>query len=55
VVEDFSMPVDVVLNGENVRLNASDVWKSMGVGEDEKHKLTIDPDFYASSFNLLGK
>lgn len=55
VVDDFSMPVDVVLNGETVRLDANDGWQSIEAGDDQNHKLTIDPDYYASSFNLLGK
>lgn len=55
VIQGFTMPVDVVLNGEDVRLDARSQWQALDVEEGGVHELTVDPNFYVGSFNLLGE
>lgn len=55
VVDGFAMPVDVMINGEELRLNASDQWNVVSAGQTENTELTVDPNYYVGSFNLLGK
>ena len=43
-VKDFDMPVDVVLNGKAVRLQAKTAWQKLEVGSLQE--LVVDPDYY---------
>lgn len=54
VVNGFVMPVDVTVNGNEQRLNASDQWQSISVEPAETHELMVGPNYYVGSFNLLG-
>ncbi|WP_340104295.1 M1 family metallopeptidase [Rhodohalobacter sp. 8-1] len=55
VVDDFTMPVDVTIGGEEIRLEASDQWQAISLESSENAKLTVDPNYYVGSFNLLGE
>lgn len=56
VVEGFKMPVDVMVNGHRMRLNAGSTWKAVALPENSgENSLAVDPNFYAGSFNLTGK
>jgi aminopeptidase N len=55
VVDGFSMPVDVKISGEEIRLAASDQWQAVSVDLSENLELTVDPNYYVGSFNLLGE
>lgn len=43
-VKDFDMPVDVLLNGKVVRLQAKTAWQKLAVGTLQE--LVVDPDYY---------
>jgi aminopeptidase N len=43
-VKDFDMPVDVLLNGKTIRLQAKTAWQKLAVGTLEE--LVVDPDYY---------
>jgi aminopeptidase N len=43
-VKDFDMPVDVLLNGKAMRLQAKTSWQKLEVGDHQE--LLIDPDYY---------
>ncbi len=43
-VKDFDMPVDVLLNGKAVRLQAKTAWQKLEVGSLQE--LVVDPDYY---------
>lgn len=53
-VEGFDMPVDVTINGVERRLEPTTDMFSTDIKESEKFILTIDPNYYVGSFNLLG-
>jgi len=55
VVEGFTMPVDVMIGEKSLRLGASDQWQTLEWENSDQSDLTIDPDYYVGSFNLLGK
>lgn len=54
VIDDFKMPVDVILNGKEIRLEAEKNWKRMQINSQDE-SLIIDPNYYVGSFNLLGE
>lgn len=54
VIEGFSMPVDVELNGQKIRLPATDRWNTENAYSDNRNDLKVDPNYYVGSFNLLG-
>lgn len=54
-VEGFNLPVDVTHNDKKIRLEPTTSWKSIPVGSTENQKLIVDPNYYVSSFNLLGE
>lgn len=51
VVSGFNMPVDVFIDGKEVRLTPAIQWQGL---ESFGKELKIDPDFYVGSMNLLG-
>ncbi|MCH2451296.1 MAG: M1 family metallopeptidase [Gracilimonas sp.] len=53
-IEGFNMPVDVAINGVARRLEPTTTMYSTNIEELEKNILTIDPNYYVGSFNLLG-
>lgn len=53
-VEGFNMPVDVTINGVEWRLEPTPNMNSTDIQKSEKFTLTIDPNYYVGSFNLLG-
>ncbi|MBO6523682.1 MAG: M1 family metallopeptidase [Balneolaceae bacterium] len=50
-VPGFNAPVDVVLDGKEIRLTPTTGWQGM---ESFGKELTVDPDFYIGSMNVLG-
>jgi aminopeptidase N len=54
VVDGFTMPVDVTINREALRLTATDRWQSMAWEDEESTVLIVDQNYYVGSFNLLG-
>lgn len=54
VVDGFAMPVDVTINDKELRLEASKQWQTISVEQMEKLALTVDPNYYVGSLNLLG-
>ncbi|HBX67035.1 MAG TPA: peptidase M1, partial [Balneolaceae bacterium] len=54
-VEGFNLPIDVNLNGNEVRLQPTTSWQRLKVGSVESLKLAVDPNYYVSSFNLLAE
>ncbi|MDZ7805629.1 MAG: hypothetical protein U5K71_00765 [Gracilimonas sp.] len=53
-VKGFDLPVDITVNGKEMRLNPTTSWQRMEIESLNKNSLTVDPNFYVSSFNLLG-
>lgn len=53
-VDGFNLPVDVTLNGENLRLQPGTGWKTVALESNESYTLSVDPNYYVGSFNLLG-
>tara|TARA_R110000868_G_scaffold383578_8_gene650706 strand:- start:17263 stop:18912 length:1650 start_codon:yes stop_codon:yes gene_type:complete len=50
-VFDFNMPLNVFIDGDEVRIFPTTEWQGMkSFGKD----LKVDPDFYAGSLNVLG-
>jgi aminopeptidase N len=43
-VKDFDMPVDVMLNGKAIRLQAKTAWQKLEVSDAQA--LVVDPDYY---------
>ena len=43
-VKDFDMPVDVMLNGKAIRLQAKAAWQKLEVSDAQA--LVVDPDYY---------
>ena len=43
-VKDFDMPVDVMLNGKAIRLQANTAWQKLEVSDAQA--LVVDPDYY---------
>ena len=54
VVDGFTMPVDVIIDEETVRLDVTDQWRAMEWESNYQPDLTVDPNYYVGSFNLLG-
>ncbi|MDR9418028.1 M1 family metallopeptidase [Gracilimonas sp.] len=54
-VSGFNLPIDVLLNGEESRLYPTTQWQSKVLEENTSTHLSIDPNFYVGSFNLLGE
>lgn len=54
-VNDFNMPVDVSINGRELRLTPTTSLNSMVVEESAEARLILDPNYYVGSFNLLGE
>ncbi|MEX2478007.1 MAG: M1 family metallopeptidase [Gracilimonas sp.] len=54
-VSGFSMPVDVTVNGKEVRLNPTTTLNNLDVDEVDEPRLVLDQNYYAGSFNLLGE
>ena len=50
-VRGFNLPVKVIIDGEEVWLKPSTRWNGI---QTEGTSLTVDPDFYVGSVNLLG-
>lgn len=50
-VPGFNMPVDVFLDGKEMRLTPTTNWQAM---ESFAEQLEVDPDFYVGSMNVLG-
>ena len=57
VVDGYSMPVDITVNGKAFRLEVTDEWKAIDWEHDDESKasLVVDPNYYVGSFNLLGE
>lgn len=55
VVEGFNMPVEITINGENWRLEPTTSMQNMHMKEFEEYSLTVNPNYYVGSFNLLGE
>jgi aminopeptidase N len=53
-VDGFDLPVDVTLNAEKLRLQPGTGWKTVTLEANESYTLTVDPNYYVGSFNLLG-
>ncbi len=51
-VSEFNMPVDVFIDGVEVRLRPTTTWKSI---DSFGKELIVDPDFYVGSMDVLGK
>jgi hypothetical protein len=49
------LPVDVTVNGKDIRLNPTTGWQRMEVEEKETNRLMVDPNYYVGSFDLLGE
>ncbi|WP_103665210.1 M1 family metallopeptidase [Gracilimonas amylolytica] len=54
-VSGFNLPVDVTVNGKDIRLNPTTGWQRMEVEEKETNQLVVDPNYYVGSFDLLGE
>lgn len=54
-VAGFNLPIDVMLNGEEIRLYPTTQWQSKELKESSTKRLVLDPNFYVGSFNLLGR
>ena len=50
-VSDFDMPVDIFMSGEEIRIHPTTEWQEMNTFAND---LTIDPDVYVGSMNVLG-
>ncbi len=50
-VSGFNMPVDVFIDGKEIRLSPTTKWQSM---ESFGKELIVDPDFYVGDMNVLG-
>ncbi|PWN06727.1 M1 family metallopeptidase [Rhodohalobacter mucosus] len=53
-INGFTMPVDVTIDGINLRLETTDSWSTMPWENWEDAQLEVDPDYYVGSFDLLG-
>lgn len=54
VVEGFDLPVDVEINEEHFWLEPTPSWKQIELANVDSATLTVDPNYYVGSFNLLG-
>ncbi len=54
-VEGFNLPLKVYINGNETRLEPATSWKQFELPDADNFTVTIDPNYYVSSFNLLGK
>ncbi|MEX0905169.1 MAG: M1 family metallopeptidase [Balneolaceae bacterium] len=55
VVEGFNMPVDVTVNGEEMRLEPGPGWQAIPAEGTGSNEFTVDPDYYVGSMDLLGE
>lgn len=53
-VQGFDMPVDVIINGEEKRLEPTRSMQNLQIEASETGTLLLDPNYYVGSFNLLG-
>ena len=53
-VRGFDLPLEVMLNGETVRLEPTPSWKVLR-GYDAGTEVIVDPDYYVGAINLTGK
>ena len=54
-VEGFDLPIDVEISGKETRIFPTTSWKWIDIESAEVSNLTVDPNYYVGSFNLLGK
>jgi aminopeptidase N len=54
-VEGFDLPIDVEINGKETRIFPTTSWKWIDVESAELSNLTVDPNYYVGSFDLIGK
>jgi len=54
-VSGFDLPVDVTVNGKEIRLQPTTNWQRMEVEEAGRYRLVVDPNYYVGSFDLLGE
>ncbi|MFP8489054.1 M1 family metallopeptidase [Gracilimonas sp. Q87] len=54
-VRGFDLPVDVTLNGKETRLYPTTSWQRLGIESLDNNNLTVDPNYYVGSFDLLGR
>lgn len=52
-VKGFDMPIDVKIDGKEVRLHPINIWKNLEL-DQKPQSVVIDPDFYAGSMDMLG-
>lgn len=53
-VEGFNLPLKVYINRKEVMLEPVTSWKQYELTEANEYTLTVDPNYYVGSFNLLG-
>ena len=53
-VQGFNMPVEVSVNGENIKLKPASRWATVKTGITDA-MIKLDPDYYAASLNMTGK
>lgn len=53
-VRRFNMPLQVTVNGEEKWLKPTQRWQNLKLDVPVK-SFTVDPDYYAASFNILGE
>lgn len=52
VIQGFNMPVDIFLDGKEMRVKPTTSWQRFNSFAKE---LVVDPDFYVGSLNILGQ
>lgn len=55
VVSGFDLPVDVSVNGKDIRLSPTTRWQRMDIEVAGSNRIVVDPNYYVGSFNLLGE
>lgn len=53
VVNDFEMPIELIVDGESIQLTASTYWKFKVLNRRPKN-VKVDPDYYVAAINLTG-
>lgn len=53
-VPGFNMPLDIFLDGKEVRIKPTGRFQALRLEEAKNHLLEVDPNYYISTFNLLG-
>lgn len=53
VVSGFDMPIDVIIDGESRRLNATTRWKNIPL-DSNPEDVHIDRDFYVAGIDIIG-